>query len=332
MIRNHSECVPPPCSNGTYLQGSFPDNLRVYYIDVPSGNVKKGDVVDSSNWETLHNGWSFTEVPVWDQVPGTDCWRPILKPASSLPNIYGAVVDGITYVVREGTKLVLEGVEYTIRAGKILIEEYKKLPRPAQIALEAALLGVISQTAQQMWALYNIGLEAFKLACKNLGTRLAATNVAAAVTAAATLNAGPVVIAALGVTVPAVGVAVGITVAVTTATFFALELGCPLVAKHHPDDDDSNDDDDDNSDDDSTPKSESPNVRLLNKRSTPTSTPTPAPTPAPTPKPTPKPLPPLTLADILQAQKDVQSGKITDAEWREIGRRWDCQRGHTHRC
>lgn len=42
--------------------------------------------------------------------------------------------------------------------------------------------------------------------------------------------------------------------------------------------------------------------------------------------------PPLTLADILQAQKDVQSGKITAAEWREIGRRWDCQRGHTHRC
>ncbi|WP_419910363.1 hypothetical protein [Candidatus Poriferisodalis sp.] len=42
--------------------------------------------------------------------------------------------------------------------------------------------------------------------------------------------------------------------------------------------------------------------------------------------------PKLSTADIIQAQRDLQAGRITPEQHREIARRWDCQRGFTHRC
>ncbi|WP_419910367.1 hypothetical protein [Candidatus Poriferisodalis sp.] len=42
--------------------------------------------------------------------------------------------------------------------------------------------------------------------------------------------------------------------------------------------------------------------------------------------------PKLSTADIIQAQRDLQAGRITPEQHREIARRWDCQRGFSHRC
>ena len=299
-------CLLIPCPAGASRAGSLPENLRIYRMDVRSLGAKKGDVADPDDWADSGFYYRSTEDPVWEPVGTTGCYRPVLSEATDL---LGVVVDGATYLVREGGKLVLKGTEYVVQGGKVVIDTYSDLPGPAKDALESAVLGIVSLPAAKMLALYNISVEAFQLACSSPATRVASGTLAAGVAAAATLNAGPLVLSALGVTVTVTGgVAIGVAVGTAAATGLAFEYGCPLLKKHHPGPPSSNDG---------------------GTTSTPTATPTPAPTATPTPDPYGKlPGEPATLTReyISARQGDVNSGRITISQFRALLHRWDCQR------
>ncbi len=177
----------------------------------------------------------------WEKDGSHDCYKAVEDTGTTI-NLYQIVVDGVTHLVREGGKIAIKGVDYVIEGGKIIIDQYDKLPGPAKHALERAALQFIGGLPlAQFWTLFNLAGEALKLACANSHTRAVSSNGIAAVGGALLANSGTTVLAALGVTAPPLAVGIGIAFGVGLTTHYVLEYGCPLVDKYLNSDSDSDD-------------------------------------------------------------------------------------------
>ena len=180
---------------------------------------------------------------IWEeQDDNPDCYKAVEDTGTTI-NLYQIIVDGTTFLVREGGKIAIKGVDYVIEGGKIIIDQYDKLPEAAKLAIETAAIAYFGGLpAASFWLLFNVGPEALKLACANTNTKVLTSAAVGTIGTAIGGAAATSTLVAFGVTVPPAGVALGIGFSASAIAGFAVAYGCPLVDKHLNGDSDSDDD------------------------------------------------------------------------------------------